>query len=55
MSNTRLVVLPLRLVTFWRAAREPSDTKLEADVQSFPGRRIIWLVAPAWRIAVTQA
>jgi hypothetical protein len=26
-----------------------------APVQSFPGSRIIWLVAPAARMAVTEA
>lgn len=51
----RWVVLPSGLVTPARAAAEPPETKVDAPVYPSPGRRIIWEVAPAPRIAVTAA
>lgn len=54
-SKIRLVVVPSRFVMLLRAAAEPSETKLVACVQSFPGRRIFWAVAPDLRIAVTAS
>jgi len=55
ISNTRLVVVPSGFVTVCSAAKEPLDTRLSAEDQTLPGRRIIWLVAPTPRIADTTA
>lgn len=38
-----------------RASALPSEIYVAADVQSFPGSKIIWVVAPASRMAVTAA
>jgi hypothetical protein len=38
-----------------RAPPEPLLMKAPAEVKSVPGSRILLLVAPAWRIAVTAA
>lgn len=55
MSKIRFVVLPSKFLTPLRASREPLETKVPAEVQLLPGRRIIWEVAPAERMAVTTA
>ena len=47
-------MLPSRLVMADKAAREPDETKLPAPAQPLPGRRIIWVRAPARRIALTE-
>ena len=44
-SKTRPVVVPSGFVTVKRAGPDPLDTKVCADVQVFPGRRMIWEVA----------
>ena len=53
MSKIRFVVEPSGLTTDLSAFSDPFGTKAPALVQSFPGRRIIWDVAPAPRMAVT--
>jgi hypothetical protein len=40
-SNTRFFVVPSGFVTVVSAGPDPSETKLSALVQPFPGRRII--------------
>ena len=50
-----LLVVPSESLTPFRAAADPSETKAPADVYDVPGSRIIWLVAPAERMAVTAA
>jgi len=45
----RFVVVESGFVTVARAGPEPSVTKDKALVQSLPGRRMIWEVAPALR------
>ena len=54
-SKIKLVMLPSVFVTLPSAAAEPFETKVSADVQLFPGSRMSWVVAPAWRMAVTAA
>ena len=49
ISNTRFVVVESGFVTVASAGPEPSVTKVAALVQSLPGRRMIWEVAPALR------
>jgi len=44
-SNMRFVVLPSRFTTFLSASAEPLETNVAADVQLFPGSRIICVVA----------
>jgi hypothetical protein len=54
-SKIRFVVLPSRLVTLIRAPPEPLEMKAPAEVKSVPGSRILLLVAPALRMAVTAS
>lgn len=53
MSSSRLSVVPSGFVMFISAAALPVETSVAALSKLVPGRRIIWLVAPALRMAVT--
>lgn len=71
MSKIRLVFEPSGLVMWERAAAEPLETNESAEAQLWialdgrhgrfwwtyllPGRRINWLLAPAFRMAVTAS
>ena len=54
-SKIKFVVLPSKFVIPIKATPEPLLTNCPAEAKFVPGRRIIWLVAPAVRIAVTAA
>lgn len=54
-SKIRLVVVLSGFVTVRSAAADPVEMKAPAEVYWVPGSRIIWVVAPAERIAVTAA